>query len=774
MYRALGRFIVGHPWKVIVLVTLACLAVLAGARNTSFVSDYDATLPDHSQLTQEIRSIQDRFESRSTLAFLVSGGDASARLQTACALSPALERTHGIAPGRVYGFGSDTLKYVTEEGGDLRVVGLREFCDSGAPISDTVLEGLGPQRSLVVTADGSLVVYADLNVISGEFDGILTGIDAALPALAKQGVSIAYSGQPAFIAQNDRFSKRIALFFPVIMVIVLLLHWEALRSVQAVVVPIFTGLVATVLAIGVYGWLKLPLDTYAVLAPILVLAVGAGHSVQLLKRYMEEVSRRVEQGERATRERNSEAIVATVMSVGPVLTLAVTGAAACLFALLLLDVAALARFGILAGSGIIAALVLELTIVPAVRVLLPRPVVRQNYGDLSRFWQNALDAIGRLALRGRRSWIMAGLMVFVGLLVAGVAMVKPSHSISVYTASDVPVQKTVQHLVDAGAGPYVFDVMLDTGSPERAFDPAALDAVRTVEARLKADPSVRATLSAASAIDFLQCRFAGSDCASTRAGSAEEASQIWTILFGGGREVGLIDETHRFLRIRAFVDRDETNVAERLINTAKASSGFQTTTGGSAVAAKALADGIVRVSIEKALLLIGIVALIGGLAFRSLRMALAFAIPSAITILTNFTYLGWSGTSLNVATAAVATIAVGIGLDYLIYIAFRIREGLAEGLSFRDAAARGHMSAGGAAVCVAMAVAAGYVVLLFSPGYLLHHWIAVLVPLTMLSSLFGALFVFPFLLRVLRPPLLRRSGSKVTASIAASPKAQHP
>src|SRR5690349_11884684 len=138
MYRALGRLIVGHPWKVIVLITLACLAVLAGARNTVFVSDYDATLPDHSELTREIRAIQDRFESRSTLAFLVSGGDAASRLASACALSPALERTKGVAPGRVYGFGSDTLKYVTEQEGDLRVVGLREFCDSGAPISQAV------------------------------------------------------------------------------------------------------------------------------------------------------------------------------------------------------------------------------------------------------------------------------------------------------------------------------------------------------------------------------------------------------------------------------------------------------------------------------------------------------------------------------------------------------------------------------------------------------------------------------------------------------------
>ncbi|RYG34402.1 MAG: hypothetical protein EON93_08145, partial [Burkholderiales bacterium] len=551
MYRMLGRIIVGHPWKVIASVTFACLVVFAGLRQSTFVSDYDATLPDHSELTQEIRSIQSRFESRSTLAFLVSGGSEAARLDSACALSAKLERTPGIAPGRVYGFGSNTLKYVVEEAGDLRVVGLGEFCASGEPVTEKVMQGLGPQGSLVVAPNGNLIVYADLNVISGEFDAILSGIDAMLPTISGPDVSIAYSGQPAFIAQNDRFSKRIALFFPIIMILVLLLHWEALRSVQAVVVPIFTGLVATALGLGVYGWLRLPLDTYAVLAPILILAVGAGHSVQLLKRYMEEIRERVEPGDRATREQNDDAIISTVASVGPVLTLAVSGAAACLFALLLLDVAALARFGVLAGSGICAALVLELTLVPAIRVLLPRPVVREGYGGLTPFWETVLRRVAYGAIHGPRVAVSFGLIALAGVLVVGVLLVKPSHSISVYTAPDVPVQKTVNDLTASGVGPYVFDVMIDAGAADAAFQPDSLDALRAVETRLRADPAVTGTVSAALTIDFLQCRFVGlSDCATARVGSSEEASQIWTILYGGGREVGVVDDTRRFLRVR--------------------------------------------------------------------------------------------------------------------------------------------------------------------------------------------------------------------------------
>lgn len=757
MFALLGRAIVAHPWKFMLFAALVATLAFVGISRTRFVSDYDATLPNRSPLTTQIHSIQDRFGSRTTLALLVSGGSEPARMRAACQMSGALEQIPGVAPGRVYGVGSNTLKYVSNQGGELQVVGLAELCASGQSLTREVLEGLGPQAPLVRAPNGDLTIYADLEAPSGEYGDMLAQVDDKIGQIAKDGVSIAYSGQPAFLAQNDKFSKRIAPFFPGIMLLILLLHWEALRSVQAVVIPIFTGWTATMIAIGVYGWIGYPLDTYAVLAPILVLAVGAGHSVQLLKRYMEEVAQRVPEGERATKAVNDEALVVTISAIGPVLTLAVGGAAACLFALLLLDVAALARFGVFAGVGIIAALFLELTFVPAIRAVLPPPKVRRGFGELSGMWSRALAVVGNFALKGPRAVILGGLVLLVAALAYGVTAMKPSHSISVYTDADLPVQKTVTRLRDAGVGPYVLDVVIDTGAPGKAFEPESLQMASELQGYLARDPAVRSTLSAPSVIGFLKCRFADlRDCKSPEAqsASADESNQIWTVLFGGGREAGLIDDTGRYLRVRAFVSVDETNVATRLINEADEfaiARGVKVEVGGSALAANALADGIVQVSIEKALLLIVIVTLIGGIAFRSLKMAAMFAIPSALTVMTNFAYLGWSGTTLNVATAAVATIAVGVGLDYLIYVAFRIREALAKGKTYEEAVLYGHRSAGGAALCVASAVAVGYLVLMLSPGYLLHHWIAALVPMTMVSSLFGALFVFPFLVRLWRP-----------------------
>ena len=763
MFTLLAAIVTRRPWTVIATVALAALLVLTGARHLHFVSDFDSSLPQRSPLSAQIHSIQNIYESRNTLAFLVSGGTPAARVAAACSLSQGLTRLPGIAAGRVYGVGSPTVKYLAEDRGDLVVNGLDQLCTGPASMTAAVIDGLGPQAALVKAPNGSLTVYADVAVTSGSFGPLLEKIDTIITGASQAGVAIAYSGQPAFLAQNDLYSKRIAYFFPVIMALILLLHWEALRSMQAVVVPIFTGLSATLIGLGMYGWLGLPLDTYTVLAPVLILAVGAGHSVQLLKRYMEEVRSRTVVGEQASPEANSAAIIATMAAQGPVLTIAVAGAATCLFSLLLLDVSALARFGLLAGIGLIAALVLELTVVPAIRILLRRPIVRPGYGDLSPMWQGALRRVAELALTGPAGRIAIGVVIGVVVLGIGVSRVQESHSMAIYTAPDVPVQRTVHQLTAAGVGPYVMDVMIDTGRPDGAFDPAVQSAMLGLESRMASDDAVRAVLSPAGIIRFLGCRFAGTaDCSKNAATSPDETRQIWTVLFGGGRAVGLIDDSGRYLRLRAFIATDETRVASRLIDSVQSyarARGLAVSIGGSAVTAKALADGIVRVSLEKAALLLIIVMIIGGLVFRSWLMALLFLIPSALTIATNFAWLGWTGTTLNVATAAVATIAVGVGLDYLIYFTFRIREALDQRLSYLDAIRVAHASAGGAAVCVAMAVAVGYVVLLASPGYLVHHWIAVLVPITMLASLVGTLFVFPFALRLLRPRFTPQSDA---------------
>ena len=85
--------------------------------------------------------------------------------------------------------------------------------------------------------------------------------------------------------------------------------------------PMLTGLLSVVWSLGLMGLLGVHLDPLNTTTPILVLAVAAGHAIQILKRYYEEYGRLRASG-MAPREANREAVVESMVRVGPVMIVA--------------------------------------------------------------------------------------------------------------------------------------------------------------------------------------------------------------------------------------------------------------------------------------------------------------------------------------------------------------------------------------------------------------------------------------------------------------------
>ena len=142
------------------------------------------------------------------------------------------------------------------------------------------------------------------------------------------------------------------------------MHYEAFRTVQAMLLPLVTALLSVVWALGIMGWLGQPMDTWSAMTPVLILAIAAGHAVQILKRYYEEYAR--------TRD-SAEAVVRSIVAVGPVMLIAGCIAAAGFASLITFGITSVRAFGLLLASGIVSALIIEMTFTPACRCLLPAP-----------------------------------------------------------------------------------------------------------------------------------------------------------------------------------------------------------------------------------------------------------------------------------------------------------------------------------------------------------------------------------------------------------------
>ena len=178
--------------------------------------------------------------------------------------------------------------------------------------------------------------------------------------------------------------------------------------------------------------------------------------------------------------------------------------------------------------------------------------------------------------------------------------------------------------------------------------------------------------------------------------------------------------------------------------------GYRVSIGGGMAQGAALNDVMVRGK----LLNIGVIAasiyLISSLVLRSALAGIFVLIPLVLAVTANFGIMGWTGIRLDIGTAAVSAMAVGVGADYAIYLIYRLREEMARHGDPDKALLVTLATAGKAVVYVALAVGAGYSVLMLT-GFGMHARLGFLVAIAMAVSCLAAIVILPAMLYVSQP-----------------------
>ena len=563
------------------------------------------------------------------------------------------------------------------------------------------------------------------------------------------------SGPVIFLSEITSYASRVALYFPLALIVIGLVHYHAFRTFQALLLPLVTALLSVLWAIGLMGFLGVPLDPYNATTPILILAVAAGHAVQVLKRFYEEYER---VGEVA------EGVVAALERVGPVMLAAGAIAALSFCSLATFRTATIRTFGLFTGFGIASALAIELTIIPAVRSLLPAPRVVERAREAGAHpWLDAfLRGAHRLAVgehQGRVFVFTGALLLLCGLFAARIH-VDTSLKQNFRSSDVVRMDDAVLNRRFAGTNTLV---LLVEGDADGALEePAILRAVDRLERRLEAEPGVG---KAFSFVDLLSRMHAAMNADRRDAGTlpatrAMAAQYLFLYSLSGGAQLDtLLDPTHRQAKVRLLVHEDSTRYGQKLIAIAREfvsrtfPPGYRVrytgTLASTAAATEVMVEGKIRNIIQ-----IGIITFaIASLLLRSLLGGVLVIMPLAITVAVNFGVMGLLGIPLDATTSAISAMAVGIGADYAIYVLFRVREERSGGAAAAEALDRALMTSGKAVLFVSTAIAYGYATLCLS-GFRLHVQLGALVALAMLVSSASALVVLPALVTILRPRFL--------------------
>lgn len=184
--------------------------------------------------------------------------------------------------------------------------------------------------------------------------------------------------------------------------------------------------------------------------------------------------------------------------------------------------------------------------------------------------------------------------------------------------------------------------------------------------------------------------------------------------------------------------------------------GYDVSIAGYADMENAMTTLITGSQISSLIISLILVFIIVALSFKSFSAGILGIIPLSFAIMINFAVMGFTGIRLDMVTAMIASIAVGIGIDYTIHFisAYRNERALSEDLN--TVTEKTMLTAGKAILFNASAVAAGFLVLCFS-NFTTLKYIGVLVALTMFTSSLAALTLLPVLLNIFKPAFLRKT-----------------
>jgi predicted RND superfamily exporter protein len=423
------------------------------------------------------------------------------------------------------------------------------------------------------------------------------------------------------------------------------------------------------------------------------------------------------------------------------------------------DVMSVRVFGLLMAAGILSALAIEMTFIPAVRALLPSPRQREQEGAGDDRWLAvALRRIADLVIR-RPGTVLTVAAVLLAVSLPGARRLHVDNSMREMFPRSGSIRRDDAAVNERFAGTSTLRLLIEGNQDGVLQEPEVLRAIADLQHFLAQAPEIGHTVSIVDYLRRIDAVMRDDPTGGAVPATRDLAGQYLFLYAMSGPDdlSGLVDAAYRNGAVLAYSKSDESAFAERLFRDTRAFvderfKGLPVTVGiagGSLGAQAALNAVVVREKVRNVAQVAGIIFLLSTLALRSVVGGLLVLVPLAVALGITVGLMGWTGMWLSMSTSAVLAMGVSIGADFAIYLLFRLREELAHA-PLAHGVRRALVTSGTAIFFVSSAVALGYLVLVGS-GF--RPWVHLggLTALLMALASLAAVTVLPAAVLLLRP-----------------------
>ena len=545
-----------------------------------------------------------------------------------------------------------------------------------------------------------------------------------------------YIGSPMLITYIAELMKSdLMLLLPIAFIFIGIILFISFRSLKGVIFPLLSAVIAIIWSLGMMSLLGYSMSMISNNIPIILLAIGSAYTIHVVNRVNQQVKIEI---------KNSVALALSYIMV-PVILAALTtviGFVSFVFGAYL-DM--IVDFGLFTALGTFVACLMAIFFVPALLSVLPvshkkNEVLNPN----SSFIENKLiRPISNLLFL--RTKLILGIWVLAILVsLTGIMSIERSVDIQEYFKKGNPTREAERIMVEKFGGTKPVFVHFK-GNMQ---DPEVLKTMMATSHYMEQSPDIYSSMSVAKLISEINLAIIGEREVPEDLAMVE---QMWFLLDGNEVMQRFVSEDlSEGIIISKFKSPDNeskivfSNYMDEFIQkNSREDCEIQIT--GMPFVDITMDRSLINSQLGSISIAIIFVIIIVGLMLRSLRNGLYAAIPIMAAIIILFGVMGLTGISLNIATVLVASVALGIGIDYSIHIISHFNDiyaktGLLE-KSIRDTL----LISGNAIIINVISVSAGFLVLVFSDMVPLQYF-GILIAISMFSSSLGAMTLLPALL----------------------------
>ena len=547
----------------------------------------------------------------------------------------------------------------------------------------------------------------------------------------------------------DRDTKK---FFPFVALLAVFFLWLSFRRFIGVAVPMLVVGFSILFTLAIMVIFEVPLNSITSALPVFLISIGVADGIHMFSEYRDN---------RLEGQPREKAVSLMLEKLALPVTMTSITTAVGFFSLTVSDIIPILTFGIFVAIGTLLAMVLSLVFIPALLMVLPEKKTESAVDSATTtatssgmHQENFMDRLIQKFLEGLTSWVLSnakiillGALIISGFSVYGLLQLKVESNLESYFKADAPFV-VANKAMEKMSGSRTINIVIninEEGEPWK--NPENLKLVEDFQKFLSAEQRVKRTFSLVDLIKRISYAFnenrtefnrlpqiveilesvetfeVNSQTVKRRVKreiSGRDLVAQYLVLYensGGDVLSDVIDSEYRNLNLSVNISSNSTIEEEKLLMRIDEYAAQHFPPHFSMISA-----GMVPINVATSTEVVSsqILSLSGSLLAVLLMLVLIFhsfyrgvmgMIPLAFTVLFNFGIMGYSGVNLDIGTALVSSIVIGIGVDYSIHYLSRMFSEITQGADLQDAIASTVRRSGKAITSNAVTVGFGFLAL---------------------------------------------------------------